>query len=285
MVNVENILAGTEDQSKIVRKTPVSGGDTNEAWHIETETQRYFLKVNKDMPKDFFEIEAAGLREISSSGTISVPHVFQTGQTEGIPFLLMEWVEGEKTSRTDSMLGEKAGAMHKTFSTRFGYHGLTFIGTLPQKNGWHTDWTDYYKNHRLLPQMKLAIQKGYMPSARRVKMERLLESLHLILAHQPSPSLLHGDLWGGNWIIGNAGEPFLIDPSVLYGDHEFEMAFTELFGGFSQSFYNSYYEVFPVTEEYKDRKPLYQLYYLLAHLNMFGESYGGPVDRILNRYA
>ena len=114
---------------------------------------------------------------------------------------------------------------------------------------------------------------------------KLLERLEEWIPHHPSASLLHGDLWGGNWMNGADGKPYLIDPSILYGDHAFELAFTELFGGFSPSFYRAYEDVFPLPAEYENQKPLYQLFYLLVHLNMFGESYGGSVDRILKRYV
>lgn len=114
---------------------------------------------------------------------------------------------------------------------------------------------------------------------------RLLEKLDTWIPNNPKSSTLHGDLWGGNWMTGKGGVPYLIDPSILFGDHEFEMAFTELFGGFSQRFYDAYHSVFPLSPEYETRKELYQLYYLLAHLNMFGESYGGSVDRIVRKYV
>ncbi|MGD6816454.1 fructosamine kinase family protein [Metabacillus sp. 113a] len=266
-------------------RPPVSGGDINEAWMLQTETRKYFLKTNREESIDFFHAEADGLKEIASSNAIAVPFVLKTGTIDCVPFLLMEWIEGRKTEHTETELGTKLAAMHQTFHTKFGYGSDTYMGKLPQKNGWHGSWVRYYSNERLKPQLELAIGRGHMPVPRRRSMEKLLMNLDRWLGHHPKPSLLHGDLWGGNWMTGESGNPVLIDPSVLYGDHEFEIAFTELFGGFSQAFYSSYQEAFPLSEGYEDRKPLYQLYYLLAHLNMFGESYGRAVDQIISRYA
>jgi len=97
--------------------------------------------------------------------------------------------------------------------------------------------------------------------------------------------LLHGDLWGGNWLVTDMGEAALIDPAVYYVDREAELAFTELFGGFPSQFYAAYNEVWPLESGYGERKELYNLYHLLNHLNLFGESYGGSVDAILRKFS
>jgi fructosamine-3-kinase len=133
--------------------------------------------------------------------------------------------------------------------------------------------------------MALAEHKGRLSAGRRKRLDVVMANLDRWLPKQASPSPLHGDLWGGNWIVGEGGRPYLIDPAVFYGDHEMELAFTELFGGYSSTFYASYNEVYPHSDTYGDRLELYQLYYLLIHLNAFGESYGGAVDRILAKYA
>ncbi|MTH55591.1 phosphotransferase [Bacillus mangrovi] len=283
-MNLESVLSNAGDRTSILKKSPVRGGDINDAWLIETENERYFLKTNHEMDEAFFKIEETGLKEIVSSNTISVPAVYQSGESEGTPYLLMEWIEGDKTGQTEALLGQRLAAMHRVTNEQFGYGGNTCIGRLRQPNGWYDSWTDYYCSKRLFPQMELAVSSGRMTGKRRLKMDKLLSKLDLFLPHNPEPSLLHGDLWGGNWIAGAGGEPYLVDPSVFYGDRELEIAFTELFGGFGHAFYEQYREAFSLEGNYEDRKPLYQLYYLLAHLNMFGESYGSSVDRILNRY-
>ena len=134
-------------------------------------------------------------------------------------------------------------------------------------------------------QLEYGRTRGFIRGQREALLVKLLEQLHQWIPTQPKKSILHGDLWGGNWMVGTRGTPYLIDPAILYGDHEFELAFTELFGGFHDVFYEAYQSIFPLSLEYEERKEIYQLYYLLVHLNLFGESYGGAVDRILRRYV
>jgi fructosamine-3-kinase len=133
--------------------------------------------------------------------------------------------------------------------------------------------------------IKLAEERGRLTSERRRRLMRLADSLERWIPARTEPSLLHGDLWHGNWIASDHGQPYLIDPAVFYGDREYEMAFTELFGGFSSRFYAAYEEAHPLSPDYAERRPLYQLYYLLVHLILFGESYGSSVDRVLIRYV
>lgn len=176
--------------------------------------------------------------------------------------------------------------MHLTDrSAQYGLGKPTYIGKLPQTNGWYSDWVEYFRDHRLQLQLDLSVQFNRMNQKRRLKLETLIRDLDKYLPNQPRVSLLHGDLWGGNWITGQAGKPYLIDPSVLYGDHLFELAFTELFGGFSEVFYSKYKEILSLEDYYEEVKPIYQLFYLLVHLNMFGEAYGAVVDRILKNIS
>lgn len=174
--------------------------------------------------------------------------------------------------------------MHRSEGKHFGLEEDQYIGTLPQKNGLYSDWVSFYLERRLMPQFNLADKKGQLNSSRRRKLMKLFDGLHKWLPTKCKPVLLHGDLWGGNWISSRSGQPYLIDPAAFYGHHEFELAFTELFGGFSRAFYQTYQDIIPLTSEYEDRKELYQLYYLLVHLNLFGEAYGQAVDRILRKY-
>ncbi|WP_080874314.1 fructosamine kinase family protein [Oceanobacillus timonensis] len=285
---IEEKLKHIGDNTSIQTKTPVSGGDINQAYYIQTGKQAYFIKVNRQAESGFFQVEANGLERIRSTQTIAVPEVYYFDQSSGDQemTLIMEWIQGEKTATTEQQLGEQLASMHAAGgSGQYGLDQSTYVGKLHQPNGWYTDWADYFRECRLQPQFDIAVQLNRMNQNRRMKLEKLMDNLDKYLPKQPQVSLLHGDLWGGNWIAGQAGKPYLIDPSILYGDHLFELSFTEVFGGFSNTFYSQYQNVFPLEDYYEEIKPIYQLFYLLVHLNMFGEVYGGSVDRILKRYT
>jgi len=282
---LQNALENIGDGSQINVIRTVSGGDINDAFFVETKGGRYFVKYNRNMQEGFFLSEAKGLESIRKTGAIAVPNVYEVLENKNEGILVMEWIAGDRKPHTEEELGRGVARLHSTKEKQFGLAEDTFIGTLPQPNGWYDRWIDYYRDRRLIPQCSLAEKNKRMPSERRAKLMRLCDTLEKWLPKDCDASLLHGDLWGGNWIAGPNGRPFLIDPSVFYGHAEFEVAFTEMFGGFSQAFYHSYEEICPLSPEYNERKPLYQLYYLLVHLNLFGESYGVSVDRILKRYV
>jgi fructosamine-3-kinase len=284
---LQESLREIEDEANFTNLRAVAGGDINAAYFIETERNSYFAKFNENIPSGFFKSEAAGLKLLSQVDCLSVPKVYLVKEAENGDFglLILEWIEGEKTIQTEEMLGHAVASLHQCYGTHFGLAEDNYIGRLPQQNGLYNDWIDYFRERRLFSQVKLAEQKGRMPKQRRNKIEKLLSSLDDWMPKQCKPSLLHGDLWGGNWIVGANGVPYLIDPSVFYGHFEFEIAFTELFGGFSSRFYEAYTEIQPLSKEYYERKELYQLYYLLVHLNLFGEMYGSSVDRVLKKYV
>ncbi|WP_339286175.1 fructosamine kinase family protein [Oceanobacillus sp. FSL K6-3682] len=284
---MEEKLKQIGDNTSIQTMTPISGGDINQAYYIKTEKQEYFVKANRNTADDFFQVEADGLERIRSTQAIAVPEVYYYDKSSSNKemVLIMEWIQGEKTATTEQQLGEQLASMHLTDrSAQYGLGKPTYIGKLPQTNGWYSDWVEYFRDHRLQLQLDLSVKFNRMNQKRRLKLETLIRDLDKYLPNQPRVSLLHGDLWGGNWITSQAGKPYLIDPSVLYGDHLFELAFTELFGGFSEVFYSKYKEILSLEDYYEEVKPIYQLFYLLVHLNMFGEAYGAVVDRILKKY-
>ncbi|MCP8617379.1 fructosamine kinase family protein [Salirhabdus salicampi] len=265
----------------------VSGGMINDAYYVETDEQPFFVKTNSNVPHSFFRQEAEGLALIRNTNAINVPNVYFYNEPKddehGV--LILEWVEGDKKKHTESTLGRQLANMHKQHQKKHGFYEDTFIGNLTQPNELYDNWIEYYRNHRIIPQMELAEQLNRMPLNRRDKLNKLLDQLERYIPSQTAPSLLHGDLWGGNWIVGRNGEPYLIDPSVVYGDRLFELAFTELFGGYSGEFYEAYHEAYPIPNYYDDIKPIYQLFYLLVHLNIFGKTYGHGIDRILKKYV
>jgi fructosamine-3-kinase len=268
----------------------VSGGDINEAARIVLSDGRaLFLKYNLEPLPRLFEVEARGLALLRDTRTVRVPDVYAVrALTENHPaFLLMEWLPPGSSRAPDVMrgFGRKLARLHQHTSNAHGLDHDNYIGSLPQRNTPTRSWVEFYREHRLGAQRELAGRLGRLPTKREETLERLMERLdELIDESSVRPSLLHGDLWGGNYLISK-GEAVLIDPAVYYGDREVELAFTELFGGFSPEFYEGYSEIWPLDTGYEERKALYQLYPLLVHLNLFGESYGASVDRILRRYA
>lgn len=282
---IKTALQEAGDTTALKAIERAAGGSINESYFVETAKRRYFVKYHADAPARFFEIEAKGLAHIRATNTIAVPETFTFSDQPGNGFIVMEWLEGQKTDNTEKELGEKLAAMHQSIGDRHGFEEDTFIGILPQPNGWFSNWLDYYRNRRLTAQLNQGIANNRITGRWRKQLEDIIDRLEQWIPADVPPSCLHGDLWGGNWITGPQGKPYLIDPSPLYGDRHFELAFTELFGGYSARFYEAYYSSLAPDENYKNRKPLYQLYYLLVHLNIFGESYGSGVDAILKRYA
>ncbi|MEI3604165.1 fructosamine kinase family protein [Pseudogracilibacillus sp. SE30717A] len=289
MDNMERLakiaLENGRDYSGLETIKKIKGGSINEAYYIQTVDAEFFMKFHLNSPKGFFKSEATGLRIIKETGRISVPNFLSYSDQPGKAFLLLEWIEGKKTDDTETVLGQKLAHLHQCFGRMHGFQNDTYIGLLPQPNELNANWLEYYKEYRLGSQINQGIEKGLIKDQRRVRLEKLMEQLEKYIPSFVEPSHLHGDLYSGNWIVGPGGEPFIVDPSFLYGDRHFEMAYTELFGGFSSKFYDAYDEIYPLRKDYDDIKPLYQLYYLLAHLNLFGESYGENVDSILSRYV
>ncbi|PYZ98334.1 fructosamine kinase [Alteribacter lacisalsi] len=264
---------------------PVSGGDINDSYRAETGIGTYFVKTNSGISDRFFSSEAEGLAFLAKEGGANVPNVIGTAYAGGRGVLVLEWIEGGKVGRTGEKLGEMLARVHSnTKHKKFGYPHATYIGTLEQQNGLWLSWTDYYREQRLIPQLNIGTHSGIITAERQKKIEQLTARLDQWLPQRPEVSILHGDLWSGNWMNGSDGSPWLVDPSVLYGHREMDLAFTELFGGFPGGFYEAYGHHLPLDADYGERKPLYQLFYLLVHLNFFGEQYGKPVDRILDYY-
>ncbi|SHI47769.1 fructosamine kinase family protein [Pseudozobellia thermophila] len=271
---------------KVRRMQPVSGGDISEAYLLEAETERFFCKINyDDRAHDMFKAEKAGLQAIAQSKTINVPKVLLCEPLEKGGFLVMDHIEPKRPTEADfEALGHQLAALHRQATAKeFGFPNDNFIGSLPQSNSKHALWSDFYVQERLLPQLKLAIDTGKLTYSEIPTEEGLIKGCSQLFPHV-TPSLLHGDLWSGNYLISAKGAPYLIDPAVYYGHYEVDMAMTRLFGGFGPSFYRAYQEHFPPVGHEKERNDIYQLYYLLVHLNLFGSSYKASVTQILDRY-
>lgn len=278
-------LESGREYSKIRAVKQIEGGSINESFYVQTEEAEFFMKFHANSPPAFFKSESTGLRLIKETNTISVPNHLSYSDQPGNAFLLLEWIEGKKGADTEEILGQKLAQLHQCTGNMHGLHTDSYIGLLEQPNELNASWLEYYRNKRLAPQLEIGIDGGVVTGERREKLEKLISTLEEWIPSEVSPSYLHGDFYAGNWIVGPGGEPYVVDPSFLFGDRHLELAFSELFGGFSDRFYEAYQEAYPLEDYYEDIKPLYQLYYLLAHLNLFGEAYGPSIDHILQQYA
>jgi fructosamine-3-kinase len=231
-----------------------------------------------------FQQEAIALRIIAQTNTIKTPKVIDVASFENENYVLMEFIDSKTPSPQDQhLLGKQLAQLHQTSSNYFGFEFDNFIGSLPQNNNSHDNWTDFYIEERLAPQIKMAINKGsFLPSE--APSIQLMKSNTSKYFNTVKPSLLHGDLWSGNYLIASNGTPYLIDPATYYGHSEVDIAMSLLFGGFSNAFYETYHQIIPRDSYTETRIELYQLYYLLVHLNLFGSSYYNSVKRILNKY-
>lgn len=251
----------------------IAGGCIHNAQALETSHGTYFVKTNRPESLPVFQAEARGLKAIKETGTIRCPDVLFADVLDGRAILVLEFIT-LRSAQPGGMakLGRQLAAMHRPVrQPNFGWAWDNHIGSTPQRNTREEDWITFYKHHRLEFQMDLCERKGLRLESR----NQLLEKLEAFFTgYSPSPSLLHGDLWGGNKAFDAQGEPVVYDPACYYGDREADLAFTEMFGGFSEEFYDAYQAAFPLDTGYLYRKRLYNLYHELNHYHLFGGGYG-----------
>jgi fructosamine-3-kinase len=261
----------------------IGGGCINTTVKLSEGSRSYFVKTNHAGRLGMFEAEAEGLREMADSATIRVPQPLCAGTSGSSAYLVMEYiVMGRSGASSAALAGRRLAGMHRHTSDRFGWHRDNTIGSTPQPNNPLDDWVRFWRDHRLGFQLRLAARNGYGGRLQTLG-ERLLDAFPALIDHAPQPSLLHGDLWGGNLGYDVQGEPIIYDPAVYYGDREAELAMTELFGGFGSAFYAAYDEAWPMDVGYGTRKTLYNLYHILNHLNLFGSGYLGQAETMIDR--
>lgn len=261
----------------------VHGGDINQAALIRTSSEVYFIKYNSG-PKAaaMLSTEKTGLQAIAASKSIATPSILHLSTKPPYPFLLLEYIPNRPGSvKEKSIFGLQLAQMHQTSHHQFGWQENNFIGSLPQINTWQNLASDYLILNRLQPQFSMAAP--FFSSAYAKAFEHLCIEIQQNWPEEKA-RLIHGDLWGGNYLISNEGEPYLIDPSVSYGLREMDIAMSQLFGNFGPSFYSAYQEANPMQVDWKSRIPIYQLYYLLVHVNLFGGAYVTSVKNILNPF-
>jgi fructosamine-3-kinase len=279
----EQIETATGEPFRPAAPRDVGGGCINSAIVLDDGRRTVFVKLNLAELLDMFEAEAAGLTEIAATRSIRVPSPICTGTAGGRAFVAMEHLPlGGRGSRGAAAAGEQLAAMHRATRGQFGWVRDNTIGSTPQLNGERSDWITFWREQRLGFQLDLAARQGYGGRLQQ-RGARLLDGFAALIDHSPSPSLLHGDLWGGNIGYTSEDEPVIFDPAVYYGDREADVAMTELFGGFCADFYAAYNAAWPLDSGYAVRKTLYNLYHIINHLNLFGGGYQSQAERMIDR--
>lgn len=274
--------------SEVASARPQSGGDINDAFAIRLKDgRRLFVKANHQAPTAMFAAEKKGLAWLAEANALRVPEVIAVSDTKsnGPRFLVLELIEpARRCANFGEQLGRALAALHRFGAPAFGLDEANFIGRLPQNNQPCDTWVDFYRERRLLPQIRLAEKQGLLGRNLVRQLSQLLDRLEPLVGPAEPPSRLHGDLWGGNLHVDDAGAPCLIDPAVYGGHREVDLAMMRLFGGFSNACFAAYAEAFPLAPGHQERVPLYQLYPLLVHVNLFGSSYASGVERAISRY-
>lgn len=270
----------------LVRVEPISGGCIANASRIETSHETFFLKWGGPEVATTFDAEAAGLRALQKAGTpLKIPQVVSVDAARG--YLLLEWIElGARGKDFEERFGQALAALHQHVNEhdKYGFERDNFIGHTPQQNEWLESWVEFFHQRRLEPQVQLAKANGYWDAAWDENLSSLYQHLPDLIPTKPPASILHGDLWSGNYLVTTDGNAALIDPACYFGDREADIAMTALFGGFGHRFYEAYQEAWPLEAGYEQRRDLYNLYHLINHLNLFGQQYAAQVAQTLSRF-
>lgn len=268
--------------SKIASVRALGGGDINEAYAVALADRRaLFVKTRQGAAPAMYAREASGLRWLAEAHALRVPEVI----AEHEMFLALEMIEGGRKARDhDEALGRGLARLHRHGAPSFGLAQDNFIGSLPQPNTPASDWPCFYGERRLLFQLRMAIDRGRASARLESGIERVVARLPSLVGPSEPPSRLHGDLWAGNAHTDEQGRPVLIDPAVYGGHREIDLAMMKLFGGFLDRVFEAYDEEHPLESGWQDRIPLYQLYPLMVHVNLFGGGYASSVERIVARF-
>ncbi|HKP95061.1 MAG TPA: fructosamine kinase family protein [Fibrobacteria bacterium] len=273
----------------LISLEPVPGGSINQTFRLRTASGVRFCKWNPEAPAGLFRREAEGLAALAASGTSLILPKSEalSPDTPGTPSLLvLEYLEPDADSPspdTWERLGRGLAQLHRTGEMRFGFDRDNFCGLTLQENAWSDDWVAFYGQKRLGALVDRLARRGDLPPDHRETYGKLLDRLPALLAHRPRPSLIHGDLWSGNFLATLRG-PALVDPACYCADREAEWGMMLLFGGFPERVLAAYQEAWPLPAGWRDRLPLYQLYHVLNHFLLFGGSYGGQAIRIARTF-
>jgi fructosamine-3-kinase len=282
---IQNLENTFEKKIELVETIPVSGGDINEAYTFETSEGDFFVKKNSATRfPQMFQKEANGIQLLGSTNEIEVPEVVLFGEDTEAAFLVLKRIKpGLQSADFWEEFGQQLSNLHKHSTDYFGLDHDNYIGSLHQSNLKHKNWTDFFREERLSVQVKLARDNGRMDAATVKVFDRFYLKLDEIFPVEP-PALLHGDLWGGNFMVGESGNAVLIDPAVYYGHREMDLGMSKLFGGFSSQFYKAYNANYPLEKGWEQRLGFCNLYPLLVHVNLFGGGYLSSVKSILRKF-
>lgn len=265
----------------------IGGGSINDTYKIKTDNyQQFFIKINSAHKfPSLFEKEKNGLTFIAAKKIIRTPAVIDYSITGGKQILILEWIEqGLRSQIFWKNFGEQLASLHHVSNDHFGFVEDNYMGALQQRNVHTLTWTEFFIRHRLQPQVSIAENNGHLSSKHIQQFETLYERLNDIFSEEKA-SLLHGDLWSGNFMCDDNSQPVLIDPAVYFGHRSVDLAMTTLFGGFDKSFYEAYHYHFPLPDNYREQWDVSNLYPLLIHLNLFGSSYLHDIVAILKKFA
>ncbi len=283
-----HISKSLDKDFQIQQQSGIGGGSINAAYKVTgTDGQDYFVKLNSASLEFMFQVEYDSLNELlqvmqTDASIMHIPKPVCYGISGNQSYLVLEYIP--MTSRGDGkLMGQALAQMHRITAQQFGWYQNNIIGSTPQSNKPHSDWPGFWREERIIPQLKMLYDKGYKNLLSPLD-NKLLNSLDQLLDnHSPVPSLLHGDLWSGNYAYTQDGQPVIFDPAIYYGDREADIAMTELFGGFGRDFYAAYNASWPLDAGYSKRKTLYNLYHILNHANLFGTSYLNQAVGIMER--
>ena len=280
---VQHIEQTTGQVFSVKQQQSMGGGSINDAFLLTGDDEKqYFVKTNLSGQQAMFEAEAKGLQEMASSNTIKVPEPVCFGENKSQSYIVLEYLDmGGRANQ--NVLGEQLAAMHHVTAEQFGWEINNTIGATFQANTWNKNWIDFWSQQRLGFQLQLAAQNGYGGALQSLGEKLLIEMPKLFTGREIKPSMLHGDLWGGNVAGLKDGTPVIFDPAFYYGDREADLAMTYVFGGFSADFYASYQNAFPLDDGFAVRKTFYNIYHIINHLNLFGGGYHGQSIHMLEQ--
>jgi len=278
----QQITQATGNSFHFHNNQSVGGGCINSAFKVTDNGRSYFIKTNNAGYAYMFEAEAEALREMAASKTVRVPEPVCYGEYGNQCYVVMEYLElGGSADMVE--LGRQLAEMHRVTTDRFGWHIDNTIGSTPQPNTQSDDWVEFWREQRLGFQLETAASNGYGGELQRLGERLLADMTVLFVNHDPQPSMLHGDLWSGNYGALRDGTPVIFDPALYYGDREADLAMTTLFGGFGGQFYSAYNEAWTLEQGYEVRKTFYNIYHIINHLNLFGGGYHGQAVSMIER--
>ncbi|HET7650315.1 MAG TPA: fructosamine kinase family protein [Gammaproteobacteria bacterium] len=282
---LERAITERAGDGEAVAWSRLGNGVGGTCWRARSGRTSWFVKSTADNP-DMLSAEADGLAALASCHAVRVPQVLAAGKCEDSGYLIMEWLDFDRAADPATAarrLGAALARQHRCSADHFGWARHNFIGSTPQFNTCCDGWLTFFRDHRLGFQLRLAAENGYRGELQLLGARLMAQVPVLFSGHSPAPSLLHGDLWGGNWGVLKNGEPVVFDPAVYYGDREADIAMTELFGGFPPEFYAAYNDAWPLDPGYEIRRDFYNLYHLLNHLNLFGGAYENQALMVMQR--